>query len=154
MGLFDFFKKLQKSDVDEYYEQRNNMGSQAYNPAGSYPQNNQPPVNQGYQQPVNQGYAQPMQYAYNPAASFYMIVEDVFSITGRGTVVTGHVESGALNVGDTVKLLHNGVVCQVPVVGIEQFRKMLQTAKAGDNVGILLAGITKNAISKGDVLTK
>lgn len=146
MGLFDFFKKLQKSDVEEYYEQRNNTGSQAYNPTGSYPQNNQPPVNQGYQQP--------MQDAYNPAASFYMIVEDVFTITGRGTVVTGHVESGVLNVGDTVKLLHNGVVYQVPVVGIEQFRKMLQTAKAGDNVGILLAGITKNAISKGDVLTK
>ena len=82
--------------------------------------------------------------------SFAMMVEDVFSITGRGTVVTGKISKGTVTVGDTV--MFNGIATTVN--GIEMFRKTLDTASEGDNVGILLDKIDRNQISRGDIITK
>ena len=88
---------------------------------------------------------------FNADGSFHFVVEDVFIITGRGTVVTGRVDSGEVHVGDTVTI--NGSMT-TEVTGIEMFRKTLDYAKAGDNCGILLKGITRDDIHKGDCLTK
>ena len=84
---------------------------------------------------------------------FRMTVEDVFSIRGRGTVVTGQIESGTLTVGDEISFCREGVFKKTVVTGIEAFRKQLKQAKAGDNVGVLLRDITKPDIQRGDVLT-
>lgn len=84
---------------------------------------------------------------------FRMMVEDVFSIRGRGTVVTGQIESGTLTVGDEISFRRESVLKKTVVTGIESFRKQLQQAKAGDNVGVLLRGIDKPDIQHGDVLT-
>jgi hypothetical protein len=81
---------------------------------------------------------------------FRMTVDDVFSIRGRGTVVTGQIEDGTLAVGDEV--LINGAR-QVRVDGIEAFRKTLKQASAGDNVGILLHELDRNDVKRDDVLT-
>jgi len=86
---------------------------------------------------------------------FLMPVEDVFSITGRGTVATGRVERGTLKVGDEVELV--GLTDEsrkVVVTGIEMFRKLLDQAEAGDNVGLLLRGVQRNEIERGQVLAK
>ena len=84
---------------------------------------------------------------------FRVTVEDTFSITGRGTVIVGQIESGAVAVGDEVTLLRlDGSRQKVVIVGIEQFRKIVNRAVAGDKVGLLLRGLTKNDIGKGDVL--
>jgi translation elongation factor EF-Tu-like GTPase len=84
-----------------------------------------------------------------------MTVEDVFSITGRGTVVTGRVQAGTVSVGEQVLLTRAGQpMLQVEVTGVEIFRKTLQTAKAGDNVGLLLRGVSRDQVLKGDVLSK
>ncbi len=84
--------------------------------------------------------------------SFRMTVEDVFFIRGRGTVVTGQVESGELHVHDEVYLRRSSSSRKVTVNGIEMFRKILDQAKAGDNVGVLLRDLTKQDVQKGDVL--
>ncbi|HEY9333242.1 MAG TPA: EF-Tu/IF-2/RF-3 family GTPase [Kribbella sp.] len=90
-----------------------------------------------------------------PVGSFGMTVEDVFSITGRGTVVTGRVQAGTVSVGEQVLLTRAGQpMLQVEVTGVEIFRKTLQTAKAGDNVGLLLRGVSRDQVLKGDVLSK
>ncbi|MBE7063671.1 MAG: elongation factor Tu [Ruminococcaceae bacterium] len=86
---------------------------------------------------------------------FLMPVEDVFSITGRGTVATGRVERGALKVSDEVEIV--GLVDEarkVVVTGIEMFRKLLDQAEAGDNIGALLRGVQRNEIERGQVLAK
>ncbi len=86
---------------------------------------------------------------------FLMPVEDVFSITGRGTVATGRVERGTLKVNDEVELV--GLVDEVRkivVTGVEMFRKLLDQAEAGDNIGALLRGVQKNEIERGQVLAK
>ena len=86
---------------------------------------------------------------------FLMPVEDVFSITGRGTVATGRVERGQVNMGDTVEIV--GLMDEprnTVVTGIEMFRKLLDYAEAGDNIGTLLRGIQKNEIERGQVLAK
>ena len=85
---------------------------------------------------------------------FLMPVEDVFTITGRGTVDTGRVERGTIKVGDTVELVGMGAKVQTVVTGVEMFRKMLDQAEAGDNVGVLLRGIQRNEIERGQVLAK
>ena len=86
---------------------------------------------------------------------FLMPVEDVFSITGRGTVVTGRVERGAIKVGDPVELVGIREDRQgSTVTGVEMFRKLLDAAQAGDNAGILLRGIEKDAVERGMVLAK
>lgn len=87
--------------------------------------------------------------------TFRITVEDVFSITGRGTVITGRVESGSVAVGDPVTLRRvDGSRREVTVTGIEMFRKMLDVAKQGDNVGLLLRGLDKSDVGRGDVLEK
>ena len=83
---------------------------------------------------------------------FRMTVEDVFFIRGRGTVVTGQIESGTLNVSDEIYIRRPNSSKKVTVTGIEMFRKILDQAHAGDNVGILLRDITKQEVDKGDVL--
>ena len=83
---------------------------------------------------------------------FLMSVEDVFSITGRGTVATGRIERGVIKVNDTVEIVGLKDTVTSVVTGIEMFRKLLDSGQAGDNVGILLRGIEKDAIERGQVL--
>ena len=84
---------------------------------------------------------------------FLMPVEDVFSITGRGTVATGRVETGIVKVGDEVQILGLGEDKKAVVTGVEMFRKLLDQGEAGDNVGLLLRGIDKKEIRRGMVIT-
>jgi elongation factor Tu len=86
---------------------------------------------------------------------FLMPVEDVFSITGRGTVATGRIEQGIVNTGDTVEIvgIHPQTESTV-VTGVEMFRKILDQGQAGDNVGCLLRGIKREEIERGQVLCK
>ena len=84
---------------------------------------------------------------------FLMPVEDVFSITGRGTVATGRIETGVVKVGDEVQLLGLGEDKKSVVTGVEMFRKILETGEAGDNVGLLLRGIDKKEVKRGMVIT-
>ena len=84
---------------------------------------------------------------------FLMPVEDVFSITGRGTVATGRVETGVVKVGDEVQILGLGEDKKSVVTGVEMFRKLLDQGEAGDNVGLLLRGIDKTEIKRGMVIT-
>ncbi len=81
----------------------------------------------------------------------FMIVEDVFTIAGRGTVVTGKIISGDVRIGDEIRI--NGIT-PTRVDGIEMFRKTLDYAQTGDNVGLLLNGITRDMINRGDALSK
>jgi elongation factor Tu len=85
---------------------------------------------------------------------FLMPVEDVFSITGRGTVATGRIERGIVKVGEEVQLVGFGAEKKAVVTGVEMFRKLLDEGVAGDNVGLLLRGIEKDAIERGMVLAK
>ncbi len=83
---------------------------------------------------------------------FLMSVEDVFSITGRGTVATGRIERGVVKVGNNVEIVGLGDTRTTVVTGVEMFRKMLDQGQAGDNVGVLLRGIEKDDIERGQVL--
>ncbi len=83
---------------------------------------------------------------------FLMSVEDVFSITGRGTVATGRIERGIVKVGDNVEIVGLGDTRTTVVTGVEMFRKMLDQGQAGDNVGVLLRGVEKTDIERGQVL--
>ncbi len=85
---------------------------------------------------------------------FLMPVEDVFTITGRGTVATGRVERGVIRMNDTVEIVGMGAQKQTVVTGVEMFRKLLDEARAGDNVGLLLRGIQRTDIERGQVLCK
>ena len=86
---------------------------------------------------------------------FLMPVEDVFSITGRGTVATGRVESGTVKVSDEVEIVGlSDEIRKVVVTGVEMFRKLLDQAQAGDNIGCLLRGVQRNEIERGQVLAK
>ena len=86
---------------------------------------------------------------------FLMPVEDVFSITGRGTVATGRVERGMVKVSDTVEIVGLSTEKKTTVVtGVEMFRKLLDFAEAGDNIGVLLRGIQRNEIERGQVIAK
>jgi elongation factor Tu len=84
---------------------------------------------------------------------FLMPVEDVFSITGRGTLATGRIETGVVKVGDPVQLLGLGEDANSVVTGVEMFRKILDEGEAGDNVGLLLRGIDKKEVKRGMVIT-
>jgi elongation factor Tu len=87
--------------------------------------------------------------------SFLMPVEDVFSITGRGTVATGRIETGVINTGDAVDILGMGdEKLSSTITGVEMFRKILDRGEAGDNVGLLLRGIEKSQIRRGMVIAK
>ncbi len=84
---------------------------------------------------------------------FRMTVQDVFSIRGRGTVVTGKVETGSLKVGDDIQIVQaSGSTKNAVVTGIEAFRKQMKEANAGDNIGVLLKDIAKGDVQQGDVL--
>jgi elongation factor Tu len=92
--------------------------------------------------------------AATPGMGFRFTVEDVFTIAGRGTVVTGRIESGTIKVGATVRQTRtDGSTREVVIDGLEMFRKIVDTASAGDNVGLLLRHVGRNDIAKGDVLT-
>ncbi|MDY2608996.1 MAG: elongation factor Tu [Eubacteriales bacterium] len=93
--------------------------------------------------------------ARNDDMPFLMPVEDVFSISGRGTVATGRVERGVVKMGDEVEIVGlSDEKKKTVVTGIEMFRKLLDSAEAGDNIGVLLRGIAKNEIERGQVLCK
>jgi len=85
---------------------------------------------------------------------FLMPVEDVFSITGRGTVATGRVERGTIKVGEEIEVVGLRDTTKTVVTGVEMFRKLLDQAEAGDNVGLLLRGIDKEGVERGQVLAK
>ena len=85
---------------------------------------------------------------------FLMPVEDVFTITGRGTVATGRVERGVVKVQDEVEIVGIKPVNKSVVTGVEMFRKLLDQAEAGDNIGVLLRGIDRKDIERGQVLSK
>ncbi len=85
---------------------------------------------------------------------FIMPVEDVFSIKGRGTVATGRIEAGVINVGDTVEIVGLRETTSTTVTGVEMFRKLLDRGEAGDNAGLLLRGISREDIERGQVLAK
>ena len=85
---------------------------------------------------------------------FLMPIEDVFTITGRGTVVTGRVERGSVKVGDTVEIIGIKETQSSVVTGVEMFRKLLDYAEAGDNIGVLLRGINRDQVQRGQVLAK
>ncbi len=83
---------------------------------------------------------------------FMMAIEDVFSITGRGTVVTGRIETGIVHVGEAVEIVGLREVQKTTVTGVEMFRKLLDEGQAGDNVGLLLRGIGKDEVERGQVV--
>jgi elongation factor Tu len=85
---------------------------------------------------------------------FQMAIEDVFSITGRGTVVTGRVDRGVVKVGDEVEIVGLRETRKTVVTGVEMFRKLLDQAQAGDNIGCLLRGVGKDEVERGQVLAK
>ena len=85
---------------------------------------------------------------------FLMPVEDVFSITGRGTVATGRIESGIVKVGEELALVGMGADAKTTCTGVEMFRKLLDEGQAGDNAGLLLRGVDKKEIARGMVLAK
>jgi elongation factor Tu len=85
---------------------------------------------------------------------FLMPIEDVFSISGRGTVVTGRIERGKIKVGEEVEIVGIRPTTKTVVTGVEMFRKLLDAGEAGDNVGCLLRGTDKEAVERGQVLCK
>ena len=85
---------------------------------------------------------------------FLMPIEDVFSISGRGTVVTGRVERGVVNVGDELEIVGIKATQKTTCTGVEMFRKLLDRGEAGDNIGALLRGIDRDAVERGQVLCK
>jgi len=100
---------------------------------------------------LDEGIPEPMREVDKP---FLMSVEDVFSITGRGTVVTGRVDRGLVKVGDEIEIVGFGDTRKAVVTGVEMFRKLLDQAQAGDNIGCLLRGIGKTDVERGQVLAK
>jgi len=98
---------------------------------------------------IDKDIAEPVREIDKP---FLMSVEDVFSITGRGTVATGRIERGVCKVGDTVEIVGLKDTASTVVTGVEMFRKMLDRGQAGDNVGVLLRGVDKDGIERGQVL--
>jgi elongation factor Tu len=85
---------------------------------------------------------------------FLMPIEDIFTISGRGTVVTGRVERGIVKVGDEVEIVGIRPTAKTTVTGVEMFRKILDQGQAGDNVGVLLRGTKKDEVERGQVLAK
>jgi elongation factor Tu len=85
---------------------------------------------------------------------FLMPIEDVFSISGRGTVVTGRIERGVIKVGEEVEIVGIRPTSKTVVTGVEMFRKLLDQGEAGDNVGCLLRGIERDGVERGQVLAK
>lgn len=134
MGIFDFLKKAADDNVERTTTIRYATDAQTTNAADDANET-QP------QGPVS--------------GAFRLTVQDVFTITGRGTVVTGMVEVGQVSVGDVVQLRRTIGDCRnVTIGGIEVFRKMLTTATEGMNVGVLINDIAKSDIGRGDILER
>lgn len=132
MGLFDFLKKVTDDNVERTTTIR--YAEDAWSNSSSNA---------------------PVQPEVSVTGAFRFTVQDVFSITGRGTVVTGMIESGQVSVGDEVQLRRTTGECKtVQVTGLEVFRKMLDTVTEGMNVGILVSDVTKSDIGRGDVLER
>ncbi|EEF88127.1 elongation factor Tu [Bacteroides cellulosilyticus] len=85
---------------------------------------------------------------------FLMPVEDVFSVTGRGTVLTGRIETGTISIGDPVEIIGFGKTITSTCTGVEMFKKLLDTGSAGDNVGLLMRGVDKDDVKRGMVIAK
>jgi elongation factor Tu len=85
---------------------------------------------------------------------FLMPIEDVFSISGRGTVVTGRVERGVVNVGDEIEIVGIRDTSKTTCTGVEMFRKLLDRGEAGDNIGALLRGVDREGVERGQILCK
>src|SRR5947209_12370803 len=85
---------------------------------------------------------------------FIMPIEDIFSIQGRGTVVTGRIERGICKVGEEMEIVGFGATRKTVVTGVEMFKKLLDEGRAGDNVGLLLRGIEKTDVERGQVIAK
>ena len=85
---------------------------------------------------------------------FLMPIEDVFSISGRGTVVTGRVERGVVNVGDEIEIVGIRDTSKTTCTGVEMFRKLLDRGEAGDNIGALLRGVDRDGVERGQILCK
>src|SRR3546814_5798240 len=85
---------------------------------------------------------------------FLMPIEDVFSISGRGTVVTGRVETGIVKVGEEVEIVGIQDTKKTTVTGVEMFRKLLDQGQAGDNIGALIRGVGRDEVERGQVLAK
>jgi len=85
---------------------------------------------------------------------FVMPIEDVFTISGRGTVVTGRIEAGIINVGDEIEIVGIRETSKTTCTGVEMFRKLLDRGEAGDNVGVLLRGVDRDGVERGQVLCK
>ena len=85
---------------------------------------------------------------------FLMPIEDVFSISGRGTVVTGRVEKGVINVNEEIEIIGIKDTTKTVCTGVEMFRKLLDRGEAGDNVGVLLRGTKREEVERGQVLAK
>jgi len=83
-----------------------------------------------------------------------MPVEDVLSISGRGTVVTGRIEQGTVKVGDDVAIVGSKPIAKIPITGIEMFRRQMDNAQAGDNVGLLLRGVKREDVVRGGIACK
>lgn len=140
MGLFDLFKRP-KTEQEQYYEEYDRRAKQS----NAFQSSNNSATSYDAPYKANDNFSQ----------DFSITVEDVFTITGRGTVITGRIASGSVSVGDIVTLQRvNGFRCQVKITGIEMFRKILDRAEAGDNVGLLLQGLTRSDIGCGDILMK
>ena len=104
-----------------------------------------------YQRSVGSAQTTPPPSVLPPSGPFRMDIEDVFSITGRGTVATGRVASGTVSEGDALTVVRaNGQRLPVAVTGIEAFRKRLSSAGPGDNIGLLINGATRSDIARGD----
>ena len=130
MGLWPFGRKKDDMSVEALLEEAN-----AASPTGPATAASQPSV-------VQTG-----------DGSFRMPVEDIFSIQGRGTVVTGRVESGTVRVGMQVNVVRDGgVAFTTEITGVEMFRKVLDSATTGDNVGLLLKGLSKEQVRQGDLI--
>ena len=139
MGLFDIFKSKKKSDgvIEEY-------GRTSQNYSNSYETNSED-TSDAYH---NSSY-------HDPSHSFELTVEDVFTITGRGTVAVGKVSLGVIHTGDEVFIqTTTGETISSVIIGIEMFRKLLSVAQEGDTVGLLLRGINRNQIGRGDLIYK
>ena len=88
-----------------------------------------------------------------PSGPFSMTIEDVFAITGRGTVVTGRIATGTIRTGTPVTVTRAAGSNSTTVMAIEQFRRTADQANAGDNVGLLLDGVARHDVNRGDVIT-
>ena len=132
MGLFDFFKK----------KETDSLGN---------PIDTDEISNEGW----DEAFTSTLQVDNLANVSFKMTIDDIFTITGRGTVVTGTVEIGSIKIGDKILVVRlNGEKIPSTVTGVEMFRKLLTTATVGDNIGLLLRGIEKGMLTKGDVIIK